>query len=80
LGEWDKAEAHFEASQAMNEKMKAWPRLATTRLAHARMLLARGRNEDRLRASELRSMAVAAAERMGMKSILQRNAQLDPGR
>jgi len=25
-------------------------------------------------------MAVAAAERMGMKSILQRNAQLDPGR
>lgn len=80
MGEWEKAEAHFEASQLMNEQLKAWPRLANTRLAYARMLLARGRNEDRLRASELRSMAVAAAERMGMKSILQRNAQLDPGR
>jgi class 3 adenylate cyclase/tetratricopeptide (TPR) repeat protein len=80
MGEWQKAEAHFEAAQAMNEKMKAWPRLANTRLAYARMLLARGRNEDRVHASELRSMAVAAAERMGMKSILQRNAQLDPGR
>jgi class 3 adenylate cyclase/tetratricopeptide (TPR) repeat protein len=80
MGEWEKAEAHFEAAQLMNEQMKAWPRLANTRLAYARMLLARGRNEDRLRASELRSMAVAAAERMGMKSILQRNAQLDPGR
>jgi hypothetical protein len=80
MGEWQKAESHFEAAQAMNEKMKAWPRLANTRLACARMLLARGRNEDRVRASELRSMAVAAAERMGMKSILQRNAQLDPRR
>jgi tetratricopeptide (TPR) repeat protein len=80
MGEWQKAEAHFTAAEAMNEKIKAWPRLANTRLAHARMLLAHGRNEDRLRASELRSMAVAAAERMGMKSILQRNAQLDPGR
>ncbi|TMJ24785.1 MAG: hypothetical protein E6G95_17480 [Alphaproteobacteria bacterium] len=79
IGEWEKAVAHFEAAQAMNEKMKAWPRLANTRLAYARMLLARGRNEDRLRASELRSMAVAAAERMGMKSIIQRNAQLDSG-
>jgi tetratricopeptide (TPR) repeat protein len=80
MGEWEKAEAHFEAAQTMNEHMKAWPRLANTRLAYARMLLARGRNEDRLRAAELRSMAVAAAERMGMKSILQRNAQLEPGR
>ncbi|HYD04928.1 MAG TPA: hypothetical protein VEC60_04345, partial [Reyranella sp.] len=80
MGEWEKATAHFEAAQAMNERMKAWPRLANTRLAYARMLLARGRNEDRFRASELRGMAVAAAERMGMKSILQRNAQLDPGR
>jgi class 3 adenylate cyclase/tetratricopeptide (TPR) repeat protein len=80
MGEWEKAEAHFEAAQLMNERMKAWPRLANTRLGYARMLLARGRNEDRLRAAELRSMAVAAAERMGMKSLLQRNAQLDPGR
>jgi class 3 adenylate cyclase/tetratricopeptide (TPR) repeat protein len=80
MGEWHKAAAHFEAAQAMNEQMKAWPRLANTRLAYARTLLARGRNEDRLRASELRSMAVAAAERMGMKSILQRNALLDTGR
>jgi tetratricopeptide (TPR) repeat protein len=78
MGEWDKAETHFEAAVAMNERMRAWPRLANSRLAYARMLLARGRNEDRLRASELRSMAVAAAERMGMKSLLQRNALLEP--
>ena len=30
MGEWEKAEAHFEAAQLMNEQMKAWPRLANT--------------------------------------------------
>jgi class 3 adenylate cyclase/tetratricopeptide (TPR) repeat protein len=80
MADWERAETHFEAALALNEKMKAWPRLAATRFAYARLLLARGRNEDRLHASELRGMAVAAAERMGMRSILQRNAQLDLGR
>lgn len=80
MGEWERAEEHFEAALAVNAKIRAWPRLAMSRLCYARMLLARGRDEDRLRASELRSMAVAAAERMGMKSVLQRNAQLDLGR
>ncbi|WP_428667326.1 ATP-binding protein [Reyranella sp.] len=80
MTDWDRAAMHFEAALVLNEKLKAWPRLAATRLAYARLLLARGRNQDRLFASELRGMAVAAAERMGMKSILQRDAQLDFGR
>jgi hypothetical protein len=41
------------------------------------MLLARGRNGDSVLAGELRAMAIAAAERMGMGGLLQRNAQFE---
>jgi hypothetical protein len=43
------------------------------------MLLARGRNGDSVIADKLRSKAVAAAERMGMGALLQRNAKLGVG-
>ena len=70
-------EEHFQEALVFNERLKAWPRLAWTRFEYARMLLARGRNNDSILAGELRSLAVAAAERMGMGSLLQRNAKLD---
>jgi class 3 adenylate cyclase/tetratricopeptide (TPR) repeat protein len=76
MSDWDGAEAHFKASLAMNEQLKAWPRLADTRFEYARMLLARDRKGDSVLASELRSMAIAAAERMGMGGLLHRKARL----
>jgi class 3 adenylate cyclase/tetratricopeptide (TPR) repeat protein len=76
MSDWDGAETHFKASLAMNERLKAWPRLADTRFEYARMLLARDRKGDSVLASELRSMAIAAAERMGMGGLLHRKARL----
>lgn len=76
MSNWDGAERHFKVALAMNERLKAWPRLAATQFEYARMLLARGRKEDSVPASELRSMAIAAAERMGMGGLLHRRARL----
>ena len=76
MSDWDRAEAHFKVSVAMNEPLKAWPRLADTRFEYARMLLARDRKGDSVLASELRSMAIAAAERVGMHSLLHRKTRL----
>jgi class 3 adenylate cyclase/tetratricopeptide (TPR) repeat protein len=76
MSDWDGAESHFKASLAMNERLKAWTRLADTRFEYARMLLARDRKGDSVFASELRSMAIAAAERMGMGGLLHRRARL----
>ena len=76
MSDWDRAETHFKASLAMNERLKAWPRLADTRFEYARMLLARNRKGDSVLVSELRSMAIAAAERMGMGGLLHRRARL----
>jgi class 3 adenylate cyclase/tetratricopeptide (TPR) repeat protein len=76
MDDWRTAEDHFREALAFNERLKAWPRLAWTRFEYARMLLARGRKDDSVLAAELRSMAVAAAERMGMGLLLQRNAKL----
>ena len=76
MSDWDRAETHFNASIAMNERLKAWPRLADTRFEYARMLLARDRKGDSVLASELRSMAIAAAERMGIGGLLHRKARL----
>jgi class 3 adenylate cyclase/tetratricopeptide (TPR) repeat protein len=76
MSDWDSAETHFKASLAMNERLKAWPRLADTRFEYARMLLARDRKGDSVLAAELRSMAIAAAERMGMGGLLHRRARL----
>jgi class 3 adenylate cyclase/tetratricopeptide (TPR) repeat protein len=77
MDDWRTAEEHFREALALNERLKAWPRLAWTRFEYARMLLARGRKDDSVLATELRRMAVAAAERMGMGLLLQRNAKLD---
>jgi tetratricopeptide (TPR) repeat protein len=72
IGDWPAAEAHFEAALAMNERMKAWPWLAHTRFEYSRALLARDRNGDRVRAFELRGMALAAAERLGLGGLSRR--------
>jgi tetratricopeptide (TPR) repeat protein len=77
MTDWQTAEEHFREALALNERLKAWPRLAWTRFEYARMLLARDRKGDSVFAMGLRRMAIAAAERMGMGGLLQRNAKLE---
>jgi hypothetical protein len=72
MRDWSSAEAHFEAALEMDERMKAWPWLAHTRFEYAQAMLARGRKQDKTRAGELRSMAMAAAERLGMGGLTRR--------
>lgn len=77
MKDWKTAEENFSQALVLNERLRAWPRLAWTRLEYARMLLARDRNGDSVLADELRGMAVAAAERMGMGALLRRSATLN---
>lgn len=69
MRDWKAADAHFEAALAMDERMKGWPWLVHTRFEYARALLSRGRKQDIVRAQELRGMALAGAERLGMTSL-----------
>jgi hypothetical protein len=61
----------------MNERMRAWSWLAHTRFEYSRALLARGGKQDTTHARELRGMALAAAERLGMFGLTRRIARLD---
>jgi hypothetical protein len=74
MHDWASAEMHFEAALGMNERMRASSWLAHTRFEYSRALLARGRKRDRIRALELRGMALATAERLGMGGLTQRIA------
>jgi DNA-binding CsgD family transcriptional regulator/transcriptional regulator with XRE-family HTH domain len=76
LGRWDEAEQHFEAALAMNERMQARPFAARTRYWWARMLLQRGKAEDRERALTLLEEAIQATEEMGMIALRREAAQL----
>jgi hypothetical protein len=71
MGDWPSAERHFEAALAMEERMRAWPWLAHTRAEYAAMLAARGDRGDDARATELRQMALAAADRLEMGRLRQ---------
>jgi tetratricopeptide (TPR) repeat protein len=66
MGDWPSAERHFETALAMEQRMRAWPWLAHTRAEYAAMLAIRGDRRDDARASELREMALAAADRLEM--------------
>jgi tetratricopeptide (TPR) repeat protein len=79
MKDWSAAEKHFNKALALNEQIRAWPRLAWTRLEYARMLLARGRNSDTVIARELRALAVSEAERLGLGALLHRDATFEWG-
>jgi len=72
LEEWDRAEEHFEAAAHLNRRMGARTWLAHTAYEHGRMLVARGRPEDRDRARNLLSTAVALAEEIGLAALVAR--------
>jgi predicted ATPase/DNA-binding CsgD family transcriptional regulator len=72
LGEWEAAERHFEAAADANVRMGAWTWLAHTDYEHGRMLVARGRAEDRRLAAPILSRAAALGERIGMPALVGR--------
>jgi DNA-binding CsgD family transcriptional regulator len=74
LGDWERAERHFEAALELNRQMGAQTWLAHTAHEYARMLLASG--ADRARVDALLGEAAALAERIGMPALLGRIAAL----
>jgi DNA-binding CsgD family transcriptional regulator/tetratricopeptide (TPR) repeat protein len=71
LGDWERAEDHFERATELNRRMGAVTWLAHTAYEHARLLLARGKGE-RDRAGALLGEAAALAEQIGMPALLGR--------
>jgi transcriptional regulator with XRE-family HTH domain/tetratricopeptide (TPR) repeat protein len=69
---WEQAERHFQDALAMNERMEAWPWLAHTQGAYARMLLQRGRTEDRGRAIALLDTALETARSLEMMFFIEK--------
>ncbi len=76
LSRWEVAERHFEDALAMNERIGARPWLAHTQEDYGRMLLERGRECDRERASELLDLALRFYDALGMESSAARISAL----
>ena len=66
---WDEADRHFSSARRVHEALRSSPWVAHTDYEHARMLMARGREEDRDRAGDLLENARATAERLGMTRL-----------
>jgi hypothetical protein len=69
---WDEADEHFEAARAMHARLRSPPWAAHTGYEQARMLIARGRAEDRARAGDLLASAGATADALGMTRLSER--------
>ena len=76
LGEWERAEGHFEAARELNRRLGARTWLAHTDCEYARMLLRRGRLEDRPTVSALLGRSLALATEIGMPALAARVAAL----
>jgi DNA-binding CsgD family transcriptional regulator len=72
LGDWEVAEARFDAAMELNRRMGAPTWLAHTAYEYGRMLQARGREDDASRATPMLTEAAALAERIGMPTLLAR--------
>ncbi|HEY4778164.1 MAG TPA: LuxR C-terminal-related transcriptional regulator, partial [Solirubrobacterales bacterium] len=69
LGEWERAEEHFERATEENERMGVSTWVAHTAYEYGRFLLGRGRG-SRERADALLGEAATLAERIGMEGLL----------
>jgi tetratricopeptide (TPR) repeat protein len=76
---WEEASRHFEQALEMNRRMGAWPWLARTRYAFARMLLTRGGAGDHERASTLLAGALDTARALDMPLLVE-HAEAAAGR
>ncbi|HEY7179540.1 MAG TPA: AAA family ATPase [Gaiella sp.] len=79
LGEWDRAEAHFEAAIALNTRLGARTWLAHTAFAYAQMLLARGARDDRSHARAQLGVAIGLAQTIGLPTLLRLATELGAG-
>jgi eukaryotic-like serine/threonine-protein kinase len=70
-GRWEDADLHFEEAAAMNARMGAATWRARTEEDHARMLLARGGDGDRLRAQQLLERAQGTYAELGISPSTQ---------
>jgi DNA-binding CsgD family transcriptional regulator len=77
LGEWERAESHFERALELNRRMGAVTWLAHTAYEYARLLVARGPG-DRDRVAALLGEAATHAEQIGMPALLGRIRALGP--
>ncbi len=69
LGDWPRAEEHFESALALNAALGARTWSAHTSFEYARMLLARGSGDDRVRAAALLGEAVRLAGEIGLPTV-----------
>jgi DNA-binding CsgD family transcriptional regulator len=76
LGDWDAAEAYFDSALALNTRLGARTWLAHTSFSYARMLLARARSDDRVRARGLLATALGLAQAIGLPTLVSRIAEL----
>jgi DNA-binding CsgD family transcriptional regulator len=68
LGEWDRAEQHFEHALVLNRQMDSPTWLARTEYEYARLLLARG-DRDPGRVAALLGEAERLAEQIGLEAL-----------
>jgi DNA-binding CsgD family transcriptional regulator len=76
LGDWDRAEAHFQSALALNTRLGARTWLAHTAYGYARMLLARGTADDRSEARGQLGLALGLARSIGLPELTGRAAAL----
>jgi len=69
MGRWDDALVQLDAAVQAHERIGAVPLQARSRHRYAKVLLARGRPEDRARAQQHLEWAGAAARRLGMRRL-----------
>jgi predicted ATPase len=72
LARWADAERHFADALTMNERMGAKPWIAHAQHDYARMLLARGQAGDHQKAKELLDHALATAQELKMKNLVEK--------
>lgn len=71
LGQWDRAQRHFERALQRNGRLGAPQFVAHTQTQYADMLQARGAAADRARVAALREEAQATYRRLGMPAAAQ---------
>ena len=76
MGDWARAETHFEAALTFDARLDAPPWLAQSQLEYALMLRDRAQPGDASRAAELVNAALAAFERVGMQTDVERGLAL----
>jgi len=72
IGDWTRAEEHFETALAIDERLEAWPWLAHTQYEFAAAMLAREAPGCRVRADSLLAAAAETAQSLGMTSLQQK--------